>query len=373
MATIETGVAEALKPAENITADELSSLFAPVGGGQEEQQTETGDPGEPPPVETEAEPGASEAAEPEAEPEGLEEVEEEAQAESETEPDEEGEAEDAAEDARADEPESTEARWEKKFQKRVNKLTARSKEAEERARQAEDRIAELEQEVGTYQSAAEQPAATPGAGPLAGIHTVPQLREEKKKWLDVKHWCEEHADGGAYTDDSGKEVYIEQAEVQRAKRDAETHLLVNIPEREEAIKEYNVKETRFNEPVYKLFPDWKDPKSAFYKQAMEIAAAVPEVKRLPHWRGIVTAQMVGLQQIQKMMDGKPKKSVKAEKPASVSVRSEAAPAPTRGNAADHAAAAADTAFHDESSPDYGSADALQQMFTAKRKARQVAA
>ena len=149
--------------------------------------------------------------------------------------------------------------------------------------------------------------------------------------------------------------------------------MVNIPEREEQIKEYNTKETRFNEPVYKMFPEWKDPKSAFYKQAMEIASAVPEVRRLPHWRGIVTAQMVGLQHIQKMMNGKTKKSAKQESPSSVSVRSNSAPAPTRGTPADKAASSADNAFYDESSPDYGSADALQEMFSAKRKARRVAA
>ena len=372
MANIETGVAEAPKPADNITLEELSSMFAPATVEPIGEQTEAEDTvGEQSPVDAEEEP-VEEAPlivpEPEDEPEEPDEPEEEAQAESEEEPEETEEAEETV-----DEPESTDSRWEKKFQKRVNKLTARSKEAEERARQAEDRVAELEQDVETYRTAAEQPVAGPDEGPLADINTVQQLRDEKKKWLNVKHWCEEHADGGNYTDDNGKEVYIEPSEVQKAKRDAETHLVVSIPEREEQIKEFNTKETRFNEPVYNMFPEWKDPKSAFYKQAMEIASAVPEVKRLPHWRGIVTAQMIGLQHIQKMMNGKTKKSARKESPAPVSVRSNSAPAPTRGTPADKAASNADNAFYDESSPDYGSADALQQMFSAKRKARRVAA
>ena len=372
MANIETGVAEAPKPADNISVEELSSMFAPATVEPIGEQTEAEDTvGEQSPVDAEEVP-VEEAPlivpEPEDETEEPDEPEEEAQAEPEEEPEETEEAEETV-----DEPESTDARWEKKFQKRVNKLTARSKEAEERARQAEDRVTELEQDVETYRSAAEAPVAGPDEGPLADINTVQQLRDEKKKWLNVKHWCEEHADGGNYTDDNGKEVYIEPSEVQKAKRDAETHLVVSIPEREEQIKEYNTKETRFNEPVYSMFPEWKDPKSAFYKQAMDIASAVPEVRRLPHWRGIVTAQMIGLQHIQKMMNGKPKKSAKQESPSSVSVRSNSAPAPTRGTPADKAASTADNAFYDESSPDYGSADALQKMFSAKRKARRVAA
>jgi len=371
MANIETGVAEALKPADNISVDELSSMFAPATGEQSGEQTETGDTGEQSPADAEEEPveeAPSIVPDPEDQPEESEEPEEEAQAD----PEEESGEPDEPEETVA-EPENADARWEKKFQKRINKMTARSKESEERARQAEDRVTELEQEVETYRNVAEQPVAGPGDGPLANINTVQQLRDEKKKWLNVKHWCEEHAEGGSYTDDSDKEVYIEPSEVQKAKRDAETHLMVSIPEREEQIKEYNTKETRFNEPVYNMFPEWKDPKSVFYKQAMEIAAAVPEVKRLPHWRGIVTAQMIGLQQIEKMMNGKTKKSAKGESPAPVSVRSNSAPAPTRGTPADKAASSADDAFYDESSPDYGSADALQKMFSAKRKARQAAA
>jgi hypothetical protein len=74
-----------------------------------------------------------------------------------------------------------------------------------------------------------------------------------------------------------------------------------------------------------------------------------------------------------MMNGKTKKSAKKESPAPVSVRSNSAPAPTRGTQADKASSNANDAFYDESSPDYGSADALQQMFSAKRKARRVAA
>ena len=371
MANIETGVAEALKPADNISMDELSSMFAPATGEQSGEQTETGDTGEQSPADAEEEPveeAPSVVPEPEVQPEESEEPEEEAQAESEEEPEEPDQPEETV-----DEPESSDARWEKKFQKRVNKLTARSKESEERARQAEDRVTELEHEVETYRSAAEAPVAGPDEGPLGEINTVQQLRDEKKKWLNVKHWCEEHAEGGSYTDDSGKEVYIELTDVQKAKREAETHLMVGIPEREEQIKEYNTKETRFNEPVYNMFPEWKDPKSVFYKQAMEIAAAVPEVRRLPHWRGIVTAQMIGLQQIEKMMNGKTKKSAAKESPAPVSVRSNSAPPPTRGTPADKAASNADDAFYDEESPDYGSADALQKMFSAKRKARRVAA
>jgi len=371
MANIETGVAEALKPADNISVDELSSMFAPATGEPSVEQTETGDTGEQSPADAEEGPveeAPSVVPEPEEQSEQADEPEEEAPAESEEEPVEADEPEETV-----GEPESADARWEKKFQKRINKMTARSKESEERARQAEDRVTELEQEVETFRNAAEAPVAGPDDGPLANINTVQQLRDEKKKWLNVKHWCEEHAEGGSYTDDSGKEVYIERSEVQKAKRDAETHLMVSIPEREEQVKEYNTKETRFNEPVYSMFPEWKDPKSAFYKQAMEIAAAVPEVKRLPHWRGIVTAQMIGLQQIQKMMDGKTKKSAKKESPAPVSVRSNSAPAPARGTPADRAASSAGNDFYDEGSSEYGSADALQKMFTANRKARQVAA
>ena len=372
MANIETGVAEALKPADNISVDELSSMFAPVQEQPTEEQTEPGDNGEQSPADAEAEPTEelpSIVTEPEEPAEETDEPEEEAPAESEEEPEESADPEETV-----DEPESVDARWEKKFQKRINKMTARSKEAEERAKRAEEQLTELQQEVETYRMAAEAPVARSDDGPLGNINTVQQLRDEKKKWLNVKHWCEEHSEGGSYNDENGKEVYIEQSEVQRAKRDAETHLMVNIPEREEQIKEYNKKETRFNEPVYNLFPEWKDPKSSFYKQAMEIAGAVPEVKRLPHWRGIVTAQMVGLQQIQKMMNGKtPKKNAKKESPPPVSVRSSSAPAPARGTPAERAASTADTAFYDEGSTDYGSADALQQMFAAKRKARQSAA
>ena len=131
MANIETGVAEALKPADNISVDELSSMFAPVQEQPTEEQTEPGDNGEQSPADAEAEPTEelpSIVTEPEEPAEETDEPEEEAPAESEEEPEESADSEETV-----DEPESADARWEKKFQKRINKMTARSKEAEERA------------------------------------------------------------------------------------------------------------------------------------------------------------------------------------------------------------------------------------------------
>ena len=56
MANIETGVAEALKPADNISVDELSSMFAPATVEPSEEQTEPGDTGEQSPADAEEEP-----------------------------------------------------------------------------------------------------------------------------------------------------------------------------------------------------------------------------------------------------------------------------------------------------------------------------
>ena len=106
-----------------------------------------------------------------------------------------------------------------KVQKRIDKLTAKRKEAEEKAaalstdyEQAKARLAELEAQVNESARPVLQPTAE---NPLADVDTDDALDAKIKSAQEVRRWALRNTDGATVIRPDGTEVWVESDEVKK--------------------------------------------------------------------------------------------------------------------------------------------------------------
>lgn len=264
-------------------------------------EQETGDPDAiPPDSETEPEPGrdtdpSQETDDDDEEGASVLADEEELEAEEGEEPDpDEGETD---EDEEADEPDADKSEAEPRgVQKRIGKLTARAKEAEERADKSEDRIKELEAELEQTQSGGGAQVAPLQVDHHPEIQAVTkQLNQQQGLQVEVKQMLatmdDEVSDEGRLKLANGQVLKFnrEQAESllresEATARQLETEQVVTRREVSRAL----AKEARdFTAQAYESYPELQDKGS-------EEATAVKEVLKAYPWLKGVTSHVLDI-------------------------------------------------------------------------------
>ena len=188
----------------------------------------------------------------------------------------------------------------KKINKRIGKLTARAKEAEEQGVKQSERIAELEQQLESANP--DQKPLQIGDNPLSKVKTLGELKEHKSKLIRWKKWLRENHDGFTTTEDGEEREYAE-SDVRRMMSDIEYELEEHVPSREEYLRE----ESNIRRAVEDVFPYWKDKSSPMYQQAMSVVREAPELRTRPNWQANVSIYMLGLNEYNRMVtEGKKK-------------------------------------------------------------------
>ena len=203
--------------------------------------------------------------------------------------------------------------------KRINKLTAVR-------RQAEDRVTELEGEVADLRGQLDDVKATPAPAPrtngkyqdLTTIRAVDQKIQEAEA---INDWAEMNPLGVVEGDKeySAEDVARIKVNTRKAVREMNT--------RREGIQV----ETQNSAMVDDAFPYWKDRTSQMYQQAQEIIRNRPDIKHSPTWKMDVTMYQLGLMAFQELMDsrGKTKQARKAPaQPSSPAAAPKKSKAPT---------------------------------------------
>ena len=185
--------------------------------------------------------------------------------------------------------------------KRISKLTAIR-------RQAEDRVTGLEGEVAELRGQLEDAKATPPPAPRSNgkyqdLTTIPAVDQKIREAEEINDWAEMNPLGVIEGDKdySTEDVARIKVNTRKAIREMKT--------RRESIQV----ETQNSVMVDDAFPYWKDRTSQMYQQAQEIIRNRPDIKHSPTWKMDVTMYQLGLMAFQELMDsrGKPKQTRRA--------------------------------------------------------------
>jgi hypothetical protein len=135
-------------------------------------------------------------------------------------------------EAADDEQEDTPTATQEKLLRRIDKITAKRREAEEKAETLESEISDLRARLDA--STPVQIVPTPN-DPLADVETPEQLAERISTAKKVRKWALEHLEGGTVTNAAGEEVYYEPAQVRQYLANADEVITEHAPKRQQWI------------------------------------------------------------------------------------------------------------------------------------------
>lgn len=191
-------------------------------------------------------------------------------------------------DAADDETEETPSATQEKLLKRIDKITAKRREAEDRAEQLEAEMAELRARVEATPPVTLAP--TPD-NPLADVETPEQLEQRVSIARKVRKWALANLEGGTVTNAQGEEVYHEPAKVREYLANADEVLTEHAPRRQQWIQQRasTLPEAQAAYPA--LFKAGSQEQSVL----REVLKSYPALKGIPNLELIVGDAIVGQQ------------------------------------------------------------------------------
>jgi hypothetical protein len=272
-----------------------------------------------------------------------------------TETDEE-ESEDGEEDET--EPEQPKSKdWPESARKRVDKLTAKLREAEAKAQ-------ELEAKVGNKPEPTQRTEAAPATSGsiLEEVWDTDTLMAKTQSALAWKQWAIENPEGGLLKLGDSEKEYTEE-DVKRILVNSDRLLNVDIPKR----RDFLGKAAQYENGLRTEFPDFFKPDSETWKGIVGAFSEIPSLKARPDGIGLAIMMSLGLQEFAKLKGGKKAASTVATKP---KAKTALAPRPVEPAAAASAPGpkSGRTAKRSKSLDDIisqgGDVDALETFFTS---------
>ena len=171
-------------------------------------------------------------------------------------------------------------------QKRIDKLTAQRKTAEERAQALESELSELKSK---YQ--APPPIQPTAADPLADIESKIALETKVKHIQEAKDWCLRHRNGGEVSDGKGGKIWLDEATVTETYANAERMLSVEAPKKAKFLSDKEIYDAEARREYPALFKKGTEPQK-IYDQWCTV---FPEARRYADLALIVGDALVGQQ------------------------------------------------------------------------------
>jgi hypothetical protein len=173
----------------------------------------------------------------------------------------------------------------KHIQKRIDKITAKRREAEA---EAEKLRKELE-EARNKQEAI--PASPRTKNPFRSLTDDAALQKAIEQARQVRDWCEENPYGGEVGKADGSTVHVEESEVRRMKVQAMKDLETNIPEQ---VNFLNARR-RFDPVAENEYPWWKKKDTKEYQTAVALLKNFPELTEFPDYKLVIGDFVYGMQ------------------------------------------------------------------------------
>lgn len=200
-----------------------------------------------------------------------------------------------------------------KVQKRIDKLTAKRKEAEEKAQTleteysaAKTKLAELEAQVNEASRPVLQPSAD---NPLADVDTEEALQAKVKSAQEVRRWALKNGDGATVRRPDGSEVYVDSDAVKEYLLKADDVLTLHAPARQQWLAQRQPAV----EAAKNLFPDIFTKGTALNTAYQATVKQAPELLKLPQVEYWVGLALYGEQQLIQKQEAQKAKASAAKK------------------------------------------------------------
>ena len=238
------------------------------------------------------------------------------------------EADEATDEADADkdeaEKEEEKAPVPEKLLKRIDKLTAKRREAEERADTLETELSDLRAKLDA--STPVQIVPTP-SDPLADVETPDQLEERITIAKKVRTWAMRNLEGATVQNAAGEDVYYEPSQVRDFLANADELLTEHVPRRKEWIAQRSqvVPEAR---AVYPQLFQSGTPESDMLRQTLR---AFPQLKSMPNLEMVIGDAIEGQRLRFARAEAAHKKSASASSESKTPAKATSAPpSPAKG-------------------------------------------
>jgi len=210
-----------------------------------------------------------------------------------------------------------------KLLKRIDKITAKRREAEERAEQLETEISDLRAK---FDAAPPITLAPTPADPLADVESPEALEERISIAKKVRKWALENLEGGTVTNAQGEEVYHEPAQVRQYLANADEMLTEHAPKRREWLTQRQavLPEAR---TAYPAIFQAGSPEQAMYRETLK---AYPALKNMPNLEMVIGDAIEG-QKLRFARQQAAQKAASAPKSSAAPVKSApSTPSPAKG-------------------------------------------
>lgn len=217
--------------------------------------------------------------------------------------------------------------------KRIAKVVAKQRTAEERASEAETRAEELSAQLDELkdQPSLREPVES-GSNPVSRAKTLDELAKEAGRAEQVLDWSDDmlmqlKSDPDQVADELkkqkvdlrdqyGEEDYTSERMdlfLSQLRRKTDKTLRRSVPERQQYLEAKEVSDSRAKD----LFPWMGDESSQLNQDAEDVMNTLPEIKRLPHHKTAAGVFALGLEQLRKIeADQKSNRKRSAEAPSS---------------------------------------------------------
>lgn len=230
------------------------------------------------------------------------------------------------EDENLTQEEDSERGLPKGVKKRIDKLIAKK-------RDAEDEVGRLRAEVERLSQEAAKPARAQinAKNPYAALEDVQSIQQEAEKAKRIRRWCEMNPEGGIVTDAQGNETEYTAAEVRNIKVRALDALEEHLP----AQMNYIENAKKVEQVVAKVYPWWKDRSSSERQIAEAFLQHFPEIKRFPDYKMVLGDYIRGVKSREHASKSNPQRPPSQPKSGSAQVSGTSGRKPTRlSNSAD---------------------------------------
>jgi len=168
----------------------------------------------------------------------------------------------------------------KKLQKRVNKLTARMKSAEEERDALKAQLAQ-----------ATAPHLTPTAdNPLASLDTEEKVNDYVRRMESVREWCLDNMDGGEVEGKDGSSRSLSAGDVRRHLAQAERGIKEDAPKRLAYLRERG----SIGAEARKAYPQMFDGATVQSQMFNAFVSQFPDIVKLPNYEMIIGDAIAGM-------------------------------------------------------------------------------
>jgi hypothetical protein len=174
----------------------------------------------------------------------------------------------------------------KHIQKRIDKITAKRREAEAEADRLRKQLEDLQNKKDEV-----IPASSRAKNPFRSITDDAALNKAVEQARQVRDWCEENPYGGDIPRSDGSSVHVDETEVRRMKIQALKDLEKNIPEQ---VSFLNARK-HFDPIAEQEYPWWKKKDTKEYSTAIALLKNFPELTEFPDYKLVIGDFVLGMQ------------------------------------------------------------------------------